>query len=164
MGNDDRANFGAEEMIGAGRAQGRQGTQHFAIHKFQNLRGIGEMAGLHFILGNAAAYFGQQAQNHGLSFGRTERFDGFAAKGRLLAILVEPGGGFVDDAKGCFVAFLRGFGPGEQAVAAKNDAHIFRVFGGHLAKLYPEIDAGALPRQIAHLISINLFGELFGIL
>ena len=48
-------------------------------------------------------------------------------------------------------------------MGAEHHAHQLRVRRRHGAKLDAEIDAGALPRQVAHLVAEDFAGELFGV-
>ena len=66
MRHDERADLGAQEVIGAGGAERRQLLQLLGIHEFQHLRRIDEMSDLHLVLRDAAANLGQQAERHGL--------------------------------------------------------------------------------------------------
>ncbi len=164
MRHDERADLGAQEVIGARGAERRQLFQLLGIHEFHHLARIDEVSDLHFVFRDAAANLGQQAARHLAPLRLRQALDLLALEGGLLAVALKPDGGLVDDAQRRVVAGPGVIGPGEEAVAAQHHADIFGMRLGHVAKLDAEVDAGALPGQVAHLAAEDLLGQALRVL
>ena len=158
---DQRADLGAQEVVGAGGAQRGQARVLGAGQEVQHHVAVGEVADLAQVGGGQAADdrgegggplaplgLGQRlvAVEHG-----TERL-GRAALGEELLR-------GADDVQGVALGLLAGGAPGGDAVAAEDAADRLRVRLADGGDVQAELEAGAAPRHPHHLLAEALLGQ-----
>ena len=163
MGQNERPDLGAQEMVGTRGSQRCQRLQHGGVHEVQHVRRIDEMSDLALMLRNPAADLRQQPQRRGPALGLWKGAHLLATEGRLAPVVLKPHSCLVDDPERGVVTLLRAVAPGEQPVAAQDDADIARILPRHFTELDAQIDAGPLPGQEADLAAKDIPGELFGV-
>ena len=159
MRHDQRADLGADEVVGAGGPERREAAELMGVDELHHLGGIDEMPCLHAAGRNAAADRREKTSGGGPSLGRGQRGNRGATEGRPRHVGVEPDSRLVDDANRRLVAGLGRIAPGEKPVRAEHDADIAGIRLRHLAELDAEVDAGALPGQVADLATEDLAGQ-----
>ena len=161
---DQRADLGPQEMIGAGRPERREGFEIAGIDELQHGRRVGEVSDLALRARYALANGWQQGRGDVASIRPRQGVDARAPESVSMRICAEPSGGLVDHFQRRAVAILRGRPPGEQAVAAEHDASHVRIGFGHRAELQAEVETWPLPRQKTELPAINLARQRVGVL
>lgn len=121
--DDQRTDFGAQEMVRAGCAQSSQRAQFLRVRKFQHRILIVEMTKLALFLADKSANFRHQPRGNGAALGsRQALYDGTTESGLAYRLLVQPFNGLVDDGERRFVAGFRIVGPGEKPMTFKDNA------------------------------------------
>ena len=154
-----RADLGAQEVVGAGRAQGGQLGQVVAADELQHHVAVVEVAQLALVGADAAAQRGHQlgGQCGALLGGQGDGLH--AAEHRLLDVLGQPLLGQADHLQRDLVAALGRVTPGEQAVAFQDDALQLGLRRGQGFELQAQVVARALPGQPAQLAAEDHFGQ-----
>ena len=161
VGQHERADLRAQEMIRAGRPKRGQRFEILRIDELQHGWRVREVADLALACGNVLANGGQELRRNIAPVRPRQRLDARPAEGCALRLCAEPLSGLVDHLQRESIAFLRRRRPGEQPVAAEHDALHVRIGLSHRAELEPKVEARPLPRQKAKLSAIDLFRERF---
>ena len=158
-----RADLGAQEVVGAGRAQRGQLHQVVAADELQHRSAVVEVAQLALVGADAAAQRGHQLGGYCRALLGSQRHGLHAAEHRLLDVLVQPLLGQADHLQRDLVAALGGVTPGEQAVAFQDDALQVRLRRGQRFQLQAQVVAGALPGQPAQLAAEDDVGQALAV-
>ena len=154
---DEGADLGAQEVVGAGGPECRERSQIRRAHEFEHRVAVVEVADLALVLADQPPDRRHQPCRDGTPRGRYQRLDPLAAEDRLARRLVlEPRDRLVDDPQRRLVAVPCRVTPGEQAVAFEDDALGVRILGGELGQVEPQLEARPAPGQPADLVAVDL--------
>ncbi len=154
-----RADLGAQEMVGAGGAQRRQLLEPVRVDELQHRGRHVDMADLGLAGADPAAQPRQQAAHDPPPLVLRQRLEPRPAERGRPVVGVEPVLRLLDDAQRGLVAGLAVLPPGEQPVAAEHAAHMMRVGARDRLQLQPQLVARALPGQPADLVAVDLAGQ-----
>ena len=157
---DQRADLGAQEVVGAGGAERRQLLEPVRVHELEHRLAVEGMADLGLVLADPAADLRHQGLHQPLPLALRARLEPRTAERGAHVVGVEPGLRLLDDAQRRQIAGSGVVRPGEEAVPAQHHAHVLRVAPGDLLELEAEVVARPLPGQPADLVAVDLAREL----
>ena len=161
IGRDhERADLGAQEVVGAGGALGRQLLQPVGVDELEHRRRGIDVTDLAFGGADPPAQPRQKAAHDAPALVLWQRlYPGAAERGRAV-VGVQPVLRLLDDPQGRLVAGLAVLGPGEQSVPTQHAADLVRVRARDRLQLQPQLEARPLPGQPADLVAVDLAGQL----
>jgi hypothetical protein len=163
--DDQRAHLGAQEVVGAGRAQGGQARVLGGGQEVQDDVGVGEVPDLGAVGGRDPADHRRQCGRLGTPLGLRQRLvarqRGPEGLGR--APLGEEPLRRPDDLEAVGLALLAGLAPGGDPVAAEDAADRLRVLLRDLGHVQPQLEARPPPRHPGHPVAEALAGQLLAV-
>ncbi len=157
--------LGAQEVVGAGGAEGGQAGMLGAGEEVQHGRGVGEVADLGDVGGGQTADDGGERGGAPAAFGLRQGLVAVNPRAERLGLAVagQEGLGGADDVQGVGLALLAGGAPGGDAVTAEDAADGLRVGPLDLGDVQAELEAGAAPGQPRHGVAEAGGGEPFAV-
>ena len=162
--DDQRADLGAQEMVGAGRAQRGQTLHLVGVHELQHRVAVGEMPDHMLLTRHHAPDRGHQAGRGGATLiGGQALMPGPPEGVFACGLFREPVHGGLDDVQRQVVAVPRVIGPGEQPVAFQHDAPGVRVPGTEVRQPQAQLVSRLFPRQPADGVAEDLLRQGFAV-
>ncbi|GAA1442271.1 hypothetical protein GCM10009602_19110 [Nocardiopsis tropica] len=163
---DHRADLGAQEVVGAGGAEGGQARVLRSGEEVQDHVGVGEAPDLGVVGGGQAAQDGGQGGGPLAALGGGQR--AVAGQGRPEGLGAPAFGeerlGGADDLQGVGLALLAGVRPGGDAVAAQDRADGSGVLLGDPGDVQAQLEAGPPPGHPDDAVAEALPGEPLAVL
>ena len=162
---DHRLDLGAQEVVGAARAEFGQARGIRGLEEVEDLGRVGEVADHGLVVRGDAADRGGKCGGLRAAGVGVERAETFAcgAEGEGLAVLSDVGGGGLDDPERVGFGCFRRVAPGGDAVAAEDATDCLGVLLLDRGDVESELEAGAAPRDPDDLVAEDLGGQRLAI-